>query len=82
MDLQVENHILSFRQIPGLAEKSEKTVLLLRHSMRESLNHGTDPVLTRKEPLLPVNADGCSPDCPRQDSALPHGNAPFSQPRL
>lgn len=46
MDLKVENRILSFREIPGLAAGSEKSVILLRHSMRESLNHGTDPVLT------------------------------------
>lgn len=46
MDLQIENKILSFREIPSLAAKSEKAVLLLRHSMRASLNHGTDPVLT------------------------------------
>jgi len=46
MDLQVENDILSFEEIPGLAAEAEKSVLLLRHSMRESLNHGTDPVLT------------------------------------
>ena len=46
MDLRVENKILSFREIPGLAAGAERSVLLLRHSMRESLNHGTDPVLT------------------------------------
>ena len=46
MDLQVENHILSFGEISSLAAGSERSVLLLRHSMRESLNHGTDPVLT------------------------------------
>ncbi len=46
MELQIEKQILSFRDIPALAERSEKSVLLLRHSMRVSLNHGTDPVLT------------------------------------
>ena len=46
MDLRVENKILSFREIPGLAAGAERSVLLLRHSMRASLNHGTDPVLT------------------------------------
>jgi len=46
MELQIENKLLSFRDIPALADRSEKSVLLLRHSMRESLNHGTDPVLT------------------------------------
>ena len=46
MDLRVENKIRSFREIPGLAAGAERSVLLLRHSMRESLTHGTDPVLT------------------------------------
>ena len=46
MELQIEKQLLSFRDIPALADRSEKSVLLLRHSMRESLNHGTDPVLT------------------------------------
>lgn len=46
MDLRVGNKIMSFREIPVLAAGAEKSVLLLRHSMRESLTHGTDPVLT------------------------------------
>jgi broad specificity phosphatase PhoE len=46
MELQIEKKLLSFRDIPTLADRSEKSVLLLRHSMRVSLNHGTDPVLT------------------------------------
>lgn len=46
MELQIKKKILSFLDIPALAARSEKSVLLLRHSMRESLNHGTDPVLT------------------------------------
>ncbi len=46
MELQIEKELLSFRDIPALADRSEKSVLLLRHSMRVSLNHGTDPVLT------------------------------------
>jgi len=46
MELQPENQILSFRDIPALAERSERSVVLLRHSMRVSLNHGTDPGLT------------------------------------
>ena len=46
MELRIEKKLLSFRDIPALAARSEKSVLLLRHSMRESLNHGTDPVLT------------------------------------
>ena len=46
MDFRVENKILSFREIPGRAAGAERSVLLLRHSMRESLTHGTDPVLT------------------------------------
>ena len=46
MELQIEKKLLSFRDIPALAARSEKSVLLLRHSMRVSLNHGTDPVLT------------------------------------
>ena len=46
MELRIEKKLLSFRDIPALADRAERSVLLLRHSMRESLNHGTDPVLT------------------------------------
>lgn len=46
MKLAVHTEILSFRNMPLLAEKFDRTVLLLRHSMRESLNHGLDPGLT------------------------------------
>jgi len=49
MELKVEEGILSFGEIPGLSEASEKTVLLLRHSFRKSLNDGTyDPPLTEE----------------------------------
>ena len=46
MKLVIHTEILSFNNIPLLAEKFDKTVLLLRHSMRETLNHGLDPGLT------------------------------------
>ena len=46
MKLVIHTEILSFNDIPLLAEKFDKTVLLLRHSMRETLNHGLDPGLT------------------------------------
>lgn len=46
MKLAVHSEILSFSDMPLLAEKFDKTVLLLRHSMRKSLNHGLDPGLT------------------------------------
>ena len=46
MKLAVHTEILSFRNMPLLAEKFDRTVLLLRHSMRETLNHGLDPGLT------------------------------------
>jgi hypothetical protein len=46
MKLVVNTEILSLSDIPFLAEKFDKTVLLLRHSMRETLNHGLDPGLT------------------------------------
>ena len=46
MQVIVNTEILSFSDMPLLAEKFDKTVLLLRHSMRETLNHGLDPGLT------------------------------------
>ena len=49
MELEIRKGILSFGEIPGLSEESEKTVLLLRHSFRQSLNGGTyDPPLTEE----------------------------------
>ena len=46
MNLQIKQGILSFREIPALAERAAKSVVLLRHSMRESLNKGSNPGLT------------------------------------
>ena len=47
IDLKIQKKILSFREIPELAAKSQKTVLMLRHSIRESLVNGNyDPRLT------------------------------------
>ena len=46
MKLAVHTEILSFNDMPHLAEQFDRTVLLLRHSMRETLNHGLDPGLT------------------------------------
>ena len=47
--VKIEKQILSFKDIPALSEGSEKTVLLLRHSIRESLQNGTlDPGLTQE----------------------------------
>ena len=46
MNVTVNRMILSFKDMPRLAEQCEKTVLLLRHSMRETLNNGIDPGLT------------------------------------
>lgn len=46
MKLVVHTEILSFSDMPFLAENFDRTVLLLRHSMRETLNHGLDPGLT------------------------------------
>lgn len=37
MKMQIQKKILSFHEIPLLAEKAGKTVLLLRHSVRESI---------------------------------------------
>lgn len=49
IDLKIQKKILSFREIPELAAKSQKAVLMLRHSIRESLNNGTyDPELTKE----------------------------------
>ena len=43
----VEKKIAGFREVPGIAAQSETTVLLLRHSIRYSLqNGGFDPELT------------------------------------
>lgn len=45
--LTINKEILSFYDIPALAERSVKTVLLIRHSYRESLQNGSlDPGLT------------------------------------
>ena len=48
MKLIVPTEILSFNDMPRLAEQFDRTVLLLRHSMRETLNHGLDPGLTEE----------------------------------
>lgn len=45
--MNIHPEILSFAEIPALAEKSRRSVLLLRHSIRESLVNGNyDPGLT------------------------------------
>jgi broad specificity phosphatase PhoE len=44
--MQVQNKILSFREVAALSQKAGKTRLLLRHSMRRSLTEGLDPGLT------------------------------------
>ncbi|MBR2435562.1 MAG: phosphoglycerate mutase family protein [Lentisphaeria bacterium] len=42
-----EKEIVSFREIPALAAASRRSVLLIRHSYRESLQNGNfDPALT------------------------------------
>ena len=47
--LNVNKKIISFNEIPELAEKASKSVLLVRHSYRESLQGGNlDPGLTRE----------------------------------
>lgn len=47
MILQVNKEILSFAELPELAENSQNMVILLRHSYRESLQDGSiDPGLT------------------------------------
>ena len=46
MKLDINKKILSFNEIPSQAEAAEKSVILLRHSMRQSLCHGADPGLT------------------------------------
>ena len=46
MKIDVSNEILSFKDIPAEAKAADKTILLLRHSMRRSLNEGSDPSLT------------------------------------
>ncbi|MBQ9501757.1 MAG: histidine phosphatase family protein [Lentisphaeria bacterium] len=49
MALKIEKKILSFGEMPRLAAPSGKTVLLVRHSFRQSLNDGTyDPPLTQE----------------------------------
>ncbi|MBO5791934.1 MAG: histidine phosphatase family protein [Lentisphaeria bacterium] len=45
--INVNKEIISFKEIPSLSESAGKTVLLLRHSYRESLQNGNlDPGLT------------------------------------
>lgn len=45
--LKINHDILSFYDIPALAERSRRTVMLIRHSFRESLQNGSlDPGLT------------------------------------
>ena len=45
--INVNKEIISFKDIPALAESAGKSVLLLRHSYRESLQNGNlDPGLT------------------------------------
>ncbi|MBR7139816.1 MAG: phosphoglycerate mutase family protein [Lentisphaeria bacterium] len=45
--INVNKEIISFKEIPSLSESACKTVLLLRHSYRESLQNGNlDPGLT------------------------------------
>ena len=46
MKLVISTRILSFNDMPELSKQFDRTVLLLRHSMRETLNHGLDPGLT------------------------------------
>ena len=49
MTLQIDTEIRSFRELPGLADRSRKMVLLVRHSYRKSLQEGTlDPGLTEE----------------------------------
>ena len=45
--IHIHKEILSFSDMPEIAARSEKTVLLIRHSVRESLQNGShDPGLT------------------------------------
>ena len=45
--LHIHKEILSFSDMPEIAARSEKTVMLIRHSFRESLQNGShDPGLT------------------------------------
>ena len=45
--IKANTNIISFNEIPALSEKSVRSVLLVRHSMRESLQNGNyDPALT------------------------------------
>lgn len=43
----IQREIISFKDIPAITEKSQKSVLLIRHSYRKSLQNGNpDPELT------------------------------------
>lgn len=46
MEISINKKILSFREILPYALDAEKSVILLRHSMRQTLNNGSDPGLT------------------------------------
>ena len=46
--IDVNKKIVSFKEIPALSENASATILLLRHSYRESLQGGLDPGLTEE----------------------------------
>lgn len=47
--LNIHNEIVSFQEIPAITQNAVKSVLLVRHSFRESLENGNlDPGLTEK----------------------------------
>ena len=46
--IDVNKKIISFKEIPALSENASATILLLRHSYRESLQGGLDPGLTEE----------------------------------
>ena len=49
MTVQINKKIISFSEIPALAEESDKLVLMVRHSYRQSLQAGSlDPGLTEE----------------------------------
>ena len=46
--IDINKKIVSFKEIPALSENASATILLLRHSYRESLQGGLDPGLTEE----------------------------------
>lgn len=76
MNIHADQRTLSFRDAAEQAARSDRTVLLLRHSMRESLKNGTsDP------PLTPEGMEYAK-SCAAPLTALGHDTGFGASPRI